>query len=1209
MLKALELYGFKSFADKTRFDFPPGITVIVGPNGSGKSNVVDAIKWVLGEQSAKSLRGKDMSDVIFKGSGDGRRMLNTAEATIIFDNSQGHFPFDAPEVHITRRVYRSGEGEYLINRQPCRLKDIKELIRGSGAGADAYSLIEQGKVDRLLQASPKDRRLIFEEAAGISRFKAKKIEAQRRLERVDQNLLRLSDIVEEVESRLRSVRSQASKARRYREYSERLQQLRTQVGWSDWRKLSEQISQCEAEAEQLATQATSLASEVEQAESRALALDGEIAQADEQLRQSESLRAHNHEQIALSESARAQGYARIRDIEETAARYRSQLTAIRSQTTAVLQRLTDATSQLDQATRADAEMRQRLLDHQQALSEHAELLGQLRRQQIERVQEKSAAQQALVELGGRQSSRQSQLETHTLIEQRSAERLSELEVLQADCGQELATCESDQQQLTSRVESIRQALAEAQAELAFIEQNRGQTQDETARSRQQVSAVTERAAVLEELERSQEGLADGVRDVLELARESEEGPFSEVQGLVADLVEAEVDVAPIIDIALGDRAQHIVISSHRLLEEIQSQRFQPAGRVGFVCLDAPAARDANQPDLLNLPGVIDRLDHLVRCPAALVPAIERLLGRSWLVETLQLALALRRTHPDTRFVTWAGDLLEPDGTVAVGPRLSASGLISRRSQLHALRIEAQSLLDSLEVLEVRASDLERRYRDQRELVAQQAEEFKLASEELSEQRVRTSAVQERFAHLQQQVRTVSVERSAAQQKATAAAAELEQIKAERSHWDQVLAQAEQDLHELSLEIQDRDRRREEHALQATAAKVELEKSHEQLDVLRARREQLQADQRERQQTWNETRKLLLEAQRRIHEAEAELLRISASLAMLYLEKESLDRQRHHFATSRDQLAGERAQRSGLVQSLRRKAHKLEESQHRQQLAANELHHQRKNLADRLREDYGIEISQLEKAVSEEDESQRLTVEEEIADLRRKINQIGSVNLDALTELDELEERFASLSGQYQDLTNAKAALERIIVRINADSRRLFQETLEAIRANFQVLYRKSFGGGKGDIVLEEGVDPLEAGIDIIATPPGKPSFNNSLLSGGEKALTAVALLLGIFEYRPSPFCVLDEVDAPFDEANVGRFIDVLKSFLGWTKFIIVTHSKKTMTAANTLYGVTMQESGVSKQVSVRFEDVSEDGHISQEAIDRSNTEQNERGVA
>ena len=1209
MLKALELCGFKSFADKTRFDFPPGITVIVGPNGSGKSNVVDAIKWVLGEQSAKSLRGKDMSDVIFKGSGDGRRMLNTAEATIIFDNSNGHFPFDAPEVHITRRVYRSGEGEYLINRQPCRLKDIKELIRGSGAGADAYSLIEQGKVDRLLQASPKDRRMIFEEAAGISRFKAKKIEAQRRLERVDQNLLRLSDIVEEVESRLRSVRSQASKARRYREYSERLQQLRTQVGWADWQKLSDQIKQCETEAEQLAVQAKSLVGEVEQAESRALALDGEVTAAEEQLRQCESQSAHNHEQIALSESARAQGYQRIRDLDESAARYRSQLAVVSGQIGALQQRLSGVVSQLEQATRADAELRRRVLDHQQALASHAELLGQLRRKQIECVQEKSAAQQALVELGGRQSSRQSQLETHALIEQRSAGRQQELEALQAECAEELATCEYEQQQLTQTVDAIRQALAQTQAELESIEQNRGQTQDEAARSRQQVSAVTERAAVLEELERSQEGLADGVRDVLELARESEEGPFSDVQGLVADLVEAEVDVAPIIDIALGERAQHIVISSHRLLEEIQAQRFQPAGRVGFVCLDAPTFPDPSQPDLFGLPGVIDRLDNLIRCSPSLVPAMQRLLGRSWLVETLQLALALRRTHLNTRFVTWAGDLLDSDGTVAVGPRLSASGLISRRSQLHALRIEAQSLLDSLEVLEVRASDLDRRYRDQRELVAQQAEEFKLANEALSEQRVRTSAVQERYAHLQQQVRSVSAERLAAQQKSAEAAAELELIKAERTHWEQVLATAEQALHDLAAEIQERDRQREEHALQATAAKVELEKSHEQLDVLRTRVDQLEADQRDRKDTLNETQQLLADSQRRAMEAEAELLQTSSRLALLYLDQESLDRQKLGFLATREQLAGERAQRSGLVQSLRRKAHKLEESQHRQQLAASELHHQRKNLADRLREDYGIEISQLEKAVSEEDESQRLNVEEEIADLRKKINQIGSVNLDALGELDELEERFANLSSQYQDLTNAKAALERIIVRINADSRRLFQETLEAIRANFQVLYRKSFGGGKGDIVLEEGVDPLEAGIDIIATPPGKPSFNNSLLSGGEKALTAVALLLGIFEYRPSPFCVLDEVDAPFDEANVGRFIDVLKSFLGWTKFIIVTHSKKTMTAANTLYGVTMQESGVSKQVSVRFEDVSEDGHISQEAIERSNTNQNERGVA
>ncbi|MFP6617161.1 MAG: AAA family ATPase, partial [Candidatus Hydrogenedentota bacterium] len=298
MLKALELVGFKSFADKTRFDFPAGITVVVGPNGSGKSNIVDAMKWVLGSQSPKALRGKEMSDVIFKGS-DGRREMNTAEATIIFDNVDGCLPVDAPEVHVTRRVYRSGESEYLINREPCRLKDIKDLFRGTGVGADAYSLIEQGKVDWLLQASPRERRAIFEQAAGISRFKAKKLESQRRLERVDQNLLRLSDIVDEVESRLKSVRSQASKAKRYREFSARLQELRTQVGMTDWRRLTSKLAVIEEDLTSLVSQSSALLSQIEASEFRALEVETRIGIAGEDVRQCESQIADNHERIAL----------------------------------------------------------------------------------------------------------------------------------------------------------------------------------------------------------------------------------------------------------------------------------------------------------------------------------------------------------------------------------------------------------------------------------------------------------------------------------------------------------------------------------------------------------------------------------------------------------------------------------------------------------------------------------------------------------------------------------------------------------------------------------------------------------------------------------------------------------------------------------------------------------------------------------------------
>jgi chromosome segregation protein len=331
---------------------------------------------------------------------------------------------------------------------------------------------------------------------------------------------------------------------------------------------------------------------------------------------------------------------------------------------------------------------------------------------------------------------------------------------------------------------------------------------------------------------------------------------------------------------------------------------------------------------------------------------------------------------------------------------------------------------------------------------------------------------------------------------------------------------------------------------------------------------------------------------------------------MFLDKESMHEKRVGLVAAVDSLVGDKSGSAGEIQSLRRQAQKLDEQQHRHDLAAGEVRHQRNALAERMKDDYGIEIDQLDLPVTAEQQQEQVDSEEEINTLRRKINNIGAVNMDALEELDELETRFGTLSGQYQDLAQAKASLEKIIHRINADSRRMFEETLDAVRENFQTLYRKSFGGGRADLVVEEGVDPLEAGIEIIATPPGKPSFNNSLLSGGEKALTAVALLLAIFQYRPSPFCVLDEVDAPFDEANVGRFIAVLREFLDWTKFVVVTHSKQTMTAATTLYGVTMQESGVSKRVSVRFEDVSEDGHISEDAIAQDKaSDDDERGAA
>ena len=1212
MLKALEMIGFKSFADKTRFEFPPGITVVVGPNGSGKSNVVDAMKWVLGAQSAKALRGNDMADVIFKGSAEGgRKMLNAAEATIVFDNAEKRLPVDATEVHVTRRVYRSGEGEYLINGQPCRLKDIKDLFRGTGVGVDAYSLIEQGKVDRMLQASARDRRAMFEEAAGISRFKAKKIEAERRLERVDQNLLRLHDIVEEVDNRLRNVRSQATKARRYREYSERLQQLRTQVGLTDWWRLARQLQELESELGRLHDEKGNLAAEVEAWEARGLELDVEITNAVESTRLSENQLARHREQILVRESASEQGHGLLRDLEDAVGRHQRQLAAMTGRVGDLQDRLRETSEGLREASQLFGRAQQLVTDHELASQE---LSAQIERLRTEREARRAAYvdnMRSAATLDHRLSGLESQLSGLQAIDERTRQRLAELEPAARACQAELQHATTQEAAVTEEVRIKAQAGESARLHLQSLHDGLAVKRQQLQATQQSHARVLERVAVLEELEQSHEGLAAGVREVLEQAREVMDGPLVDVQCLVADLLHVSVGIAPMIDVALGERAQHIVLSGESLLEAIQAGAYRPPGRVGFVCVRDDAASSATT-ELSQRAGVIGRADRLVACNPSHESLKRRLLGDTWFVESLSIALALRATAPHgTRFVTSDGELVESDGAVVIGPKLSTVGLVSRRSELRDAKAAAAELDQRLAGETAEVSDLDAQVHHTEVAVAQLSAECHELAGALLEWQSKRRALADRRENLDREQETVQQERAAAEKQRQSCVTEIATFRAESVELQAAVAAVETSLQEVERRIDHIERQRDTHAGEATTAKVELAKCEQRLETLRARMVQFEDDQRERARAIDEARSQLAQSLQRSLATRRELLRAASELAELYLWKEATARQVATLTADRIRFADERNVLAGQLQNLRRKLQKADEQQHQQELAAGNIRHEQRTLADRIREDYGIELASAATAPTAEEQQERAEVEREIDDLRRRLNNIGAVNMEALHELDDLEARHTSLSGQYRDLVQAKEALERIIQKINADSRRLFEETLEAIRQNFQTLYRKAFGGGRADLILEPGVDVLEAGVEIIATPPGKPSFNNSLLSGGEKALTAVALLLAIFEYRPSPFCVLDEVDAPFDEANIGRFIDVLRGFLGWTKFIIVTHSKKTMTAATTLYGVTMQESGVSKRVSVRFEDVSEDGHISKEAVQRSDSpaDKDERGVA
>ena len=1198
MLKALELAGFKSFADRTRFEFPDGITVVVGPNGSGKSNIVDAMKWVLGSQSAKSLRGKDMSDVIFKGS-QTRGPAGSAEVTIIFDNSGGELPVDAPEVHVGRRVYRSGEGEYLINNQPVRLKDLKNLIRGTGIGIDAYSLIEQGKVDKMLNASAKDRRAIFEEAAGISRFKAKKIEAERRLARVQSNLTRLGDIVDEVASRLKSLRSQASKAERYRQATERMKDLRLQIAWTDWRSFSSELENSESElASALKSQTELETLRVEMTEKRQAA-DSQLQQIADEARAIEETRSAHLGQIATLEGRR--------DADETS------IVELRKSVASSLRRMRLLQTQ---AGSAAAELRganERLEAYESDLKAVRERSGEAEANQNKIQAEASEVRRLRDELGQKHLAGVRRVADAEAKRQRTEQRLAEAARTMANLSRRISTAQTSLSAATAEAETARtkvvdldESIAAADKEVELADAKLAESRRTLARRREEISAlkirlqgVTERQKVLDDLQRRQDGISGGVQAILKQINEpsfdrSSSMVSKHVHGIVADCFDVDVKVAPLIDAALGEKSQYLIVTGGEVQDAIVGGSLKLSHRVGLIRIDElPPRRPGDRIRLDGLRGVVGRGDRMVKCDEKFEPLVRHLLSNTWLVDSLETALGLRKlSGAGLRFVSSACELLENDGSTMVGPAAAATGLVSRRSELLAAgdeikhyQYQLQEAEAETERLSIRvdeeAATLGRAEQTHRGLITNRAAaeaERRHADERLQSRSAVCDEINDEIAASNGIREAATTENNLLGSSIHTGKQEVEQLELETAEADEMLSETQDALQIANAGVM--------------SISVELARAEQKFEALSTAMQQQRRDQSQREAAVAEVREQADHGRSRIADLNTRMLDASNRLATLGWDAEQCDRS-----------LSELAQSASDVRSSNRDIMKASERAIKEAAAASEAVHaitarndnarlRRETLVTRLMEDYEIDLRATEPPEDFEEPESRDDIEGEINQLRTQLQRTTSVNMEALEELEELQSRYDELHGQYQDLTAAKDSLQRIIGRINADSRRLFMDTLEAIRINFQQLYRKSFGGGHADLVLEESDDPLEAGVEIVATPPGKPSFNNSLLSGGEKALTAVALLMSIFKYRPSPFCVLDEVDAPFDEANIGRFVTVLNEFLDHSKFVVVTHSKKTMTAATTLYGVTMQESGVSKRVSIRFEDVSDDGEIS-----------------
>ncbi len=1319
-LAKLTLAGFKSFADRTEIRFDDPIVGIVGPNGCGKSNVVDAIKWVLGEQSAKSLRGGAMMDVIFNGAA-GRRPSGMASVTLTFDNPvpENHdqcqmtndeggshtlenrmtkseaeedsvppllnsslvvrhssfpraLPLDTPQVAVTRNLYRDGTSEYLINNKRARLRDVRELFMDTGVGADAYSIIEQGKVARMLEANPQERRDLFEEAAGIAKFKARKREAERKLERTRQNLQLVQTRLDETQRRLRGVKLQAARARSFQEYDARLHDLRLQHTLADFnrhelqrREVAEELEQAGADRD---AAARGLAKHEAELGDRELER-GSLAEEHKRLDR-ERMGAGNRRDSARQR----EGFARttLEDVHKQITRDAGRLSDLDQRAAALdreaerhvvetreLERKRDgATAALDQAQARHRDVQAAVNERRAGLDDEKEGVNDLLR----------TAAQLRHEVRSLETFEGSLTLTRQKLDRRSGDVATQLESLLSrrdESGAKLAEVEANVQRETA--EQTKQA-ERAEHHTASIRDLTGRL----SKAKEARSGLEARRHTLQEMEDRLEGVSDAVKAVL--ARSAGGGggagdgldngsDFPFVRGLLADLIDAPVQHATLIEAALGEYQSCLVIDrladltsdgpGRRAIEAL-------AGRVSFLPVEGEEADKSAAKNDVGVPPALeggvgvppasprtsldDRLIDLVRFPPFLTPLVRRLLGRTHVVADLDRGMLLRATLPTgTRFVTPAGELLEADGRVFAGPPTSGNGtgLISRRSELTSLR-ERIAVLDG----EIDAASAS---------LAAQSDSAAHVERTLSELRkslrggeTLRAELTSRLEGLDAQVETLERERPALAAEAEALHAQLVDARGKRESTHEQAGRLEADsagrrerVAALEADLKEAAASVEVAREAVTAVRVEAGQLAEQLSGAHRQARQLEvaaADVKRQRASLKEGvsahEKRIEEVERTRDTAEAEARDAAGRFESLTAEVQ---------AAAERVVAAEGAMGDlrGRVKVARAVVEKANAQMHRLEVREREVQVKLDAVRERARETLEIDVEEAwrekvtarlrplqrsarheESRADEHTEARKHegtrgespeqandpfaldwpVVEAEMRELRGKIQRLGSVNVDAIQEQEGLEGQHEELAEQVRDVEAAAVSLEQLIQTLNDQSRQRFEQTYNQVREHFggrDGLFRRLFGGGKADVILqpdEQGhVDLLESGIEIIAKPPGKEPRAISQLSGGEKTMTAVALLLAIFKAKPSPYAILDEVDAALDEANVERFTDVVKSFLDKSHFIVITHHKRTMQVCDVLYGITMQERGVSKRVAVKFDQVAADGSIAQEA--------------
>ncbi|MCD6404409.1 MAG: chromosome segregation protein SMC [Planctomycetes bacterium] len=1170
-LRKLELAGFKSFHDRTEFVFDGGITAVVGPNGCGKSNLVDAVRWVLGEQSAKSLRAGSMGDCIFAGTSS-RKALGCAEVTLTFDNSDSTLPIDYDQVAVTRRVYGSGESEYLINRKPCRLREIRELFMGTGVGTASYFIIEQGQVGRIISSDPKELRAVFDEAAGISLYKARLRTAAAKLERVNQNLLRVGDILSEVEKRLRSVKYQAAKARRHKNLSERLRGLKLLRARKDYATLSARrddlsgrIEAAHRETDRLQAAMAGLESQSEAATSHLVGIEEQIERFSADSRKFDKEVDKITFDIELSRE-------RIDHHKENRARLLGAVDEGR------LELETAETLAVGLETRkASIEKRAgRLSGLAEALSrderEHSlkadSLSGEITSAQIQAIE----ALRASAGLNNRLSEIAAAEHAALRQKERLERRRVELGDLCTTLGGKRSALLLEDQSLHIRRERLRKQIAgtgERKKAYAALREDLRRAASEVSGA---LAAIVSRRELLVDLVRRREGVSAAAGAVLDMN-------LPGTLGLVADLIDVPAHLRAPVESLLQETAGAVVVeSTETALGAAGRLKEAGTGRARIVSLER--ARAAGAPGTPTDEQGLVPIAREISCREDCTGLAAALLGDCRLAESIEAALSANGSALHLRIATPEGDVVDRNGSFHAGAAGEAGGLIWRRAEIERLSKVEKGLRSEVSAFEDRRREvlLDIGALDEHETALENALSRNRAR--AAELQAAVEALDSRLAESAREMEIAAGETASLEEEISASAHEREAV---RARIDQVRREGslvEEKTVRLKGERTETVRQLEEIRVRYSRLKVTLASVIQKQSALERRCREARASLERRADMLSTATKeiaaaegLVAEENHRILQADERLqaARRQASSARIVLAARSREGRRLRDESSR------------LAPSLKKARAALEAAQAQLldlSIEEREVSVRLDDVVSRARDELDISPSQLGEPAGEiEDEAE---LESEIQDISRKLSSVGPVNMEALAELDELESRHAFLSGQRDDLAAARESLEKVIAKTRATSRKMFLESFEAIREQFSTIFRRIFGGGRADCLLEDPSDALESRVSIMAKPPEKELSQLSLLSGGEKAMTAVALLFAMFSTRPSPFLILDEVDAPMDESNIGRFIDLVRDFLDASQFVIITHSRRTMAAADRIYGITMEERGVSKKVSVSF---------------------------